>query len=180
MLNAFAQNASCQDCRECHVLHSGRSRDKVPFPPVSSSTFSIIFLFFPLAFALFSFKPCHLTPSSLLLLFCLPWVMPDNDLSCKCLCVCAFVHVYVHLHPHPTPTTTPIPLYPPPHLLCRSPTPCLLPAFSLCQFLSFETLLQREKLRRRLPLSSSYVITQITVALRYHVSSQQAQRLRLT
>lgn len=75
-----------------------------PFPVLSPSSSILLSSFTMLAPV--SFMPSYLTLSSILQLFCLFWVMPDNDLSCKLLRVnanlfmCVYTCVYF-LHPNP-------------------------------------------------------------------------------
>lgn len=83
-----------------------------------------------------------------------------------CAPVCVYVCAFYFLHPTP-PTISAD------HLNC-----CLLPASSLCQFLFFffGSLPFQEAVKT---VWISYVTARITVAPRYHVWSQLAQRLWL-
>lgn len=157
-LDAFAQKCMPTKSPLSCLLHLGdedQTSHPHPLPStvIPSSSDRLSFL------ALFSFMPSHSTPSSLLQLFCLLWVMPDNDLSCKLLP--ARVNLFMCLRAcvyflHPTPPTTPAD-----HLLAAF---FLLPLF--VSSFSFGTLPLREAEKT---VWMSYAIARIAVALRYHV-----------
>lgn len=140
--------------KKCHLswLLQLETRDQTP-PPSSPLSCSSILLC--LLHSLF--MPSHLTPSSLLKLFCLLWVMQANDLSCRLLRVYAFPSSVVPCQPSLKVVSEAV-LF-------------LLPSFVSplgCRSLRFA----REDW-------TSHVMVQIAVRLRYHVRSQEAQTLQL-
>lgn len=145
-------------CQQIQPVARLRDQDQSPhlhhpFPLLSSSSFVLLFfLYIACSFLLHAFSL-----DSLLHLFCLLWVMPDNDLSCKLprqfMCVCALVYFL-----HPTPPTISAD-----HLLAAF---FLLPLFVSSFSFGILPLQQAEKTFFRM----SYVIcVRIAVAPRYHV-----------